>query len=840
MDRLVSHYRLLHPLGAGGMGEVYAGVDETLRRRVALKAIRAERRLSPVSKAQFLREARVLSQLDHPHICRVYDFIEDADGEWLVMELVDGKTLQTALRAGLDPSARMHIAAQIADVLVVTHTAGIVHRDLKPGNIMLTRGDEVKVLDFGLAQSHARPGQPAPVEAAPAAVTHAEPADDPDVTSAPTWGGDTFATGWLHVKTEGGAIVGTPAYMSPEQARGEPATAASDMYSFGLLLQQIYTGQSPYPRGLGVSDLLERARSADTLSPTGAPADVAALIARLKQLAPAQRPTAVETAARLEWIRQRPTRLVRRWLVAGVVVTALLGAAKYTVDLARERTLAVAARQEADRRRTQAEDLISFMLGDLRTRLEPVGRLEILDQIGAKAMDYFATVPESALSDEELLRRSAALYQIGDVRIAQGNLDAATPPLQESLALAQALAARQPNDGARVFSLAQSHYWVGYVHWKRHDLAAAEREFESYLAEAQRLVALDASRAEWQREVAYANSNLGSVLEARGDLVAALERFRACLAIERSQLARTPTDKELQRSVASSHNTIGVVLRSSGRFAEALRELGEELAIRKTLVSAEPGNFTYRLRLSVAHTHTGSVLAAQGRTLEAIAAYARAEALLDELAIRDPANRGWQREIATGQLNLGSARLIAGHYAEAVQRLRRAVTIMQTLTAGDPTNVGWQRDLADQRRALGQALLAIGDTAAAAREAAAAVTLTGDLIGRAGGDLQAVSIAATAHAVLARVWAARGDSSRAAAEWERAHRVIPASAAASTDYRILEPLAVALLHLGRASEAAPILAKLTSMGYSSPAIRSTLATGLSLPVRIPDQGRQGR
>ncbi len=837
MERLVSHYRLLYPLGAGGMGEVYAGVDETLQRRVALKAIHPDQRLSPVSKARFLREARVLSQLDHPHICRVYDFIEEDDGEWLVLELIEGQTLQAAIHAGLNPAVRMQIAAQIAGVLVATHTAGIVHRDLKPGNIMLTRGD-VKVLDFGLAQSHGSLGQPV-AGAAPAASTASGELDDPDLTRAPTSDGDALETGWLHVASEVGAVVGTLVYMSPEQARGEPATEASDMYSFGMVLQEIYTGRSPYPSGLSTRDLLERARRAETLPPTGVPADVAALIGRLKQLAPAQRPTAVETAARLEWIRQRPTRLLRRGLVAAAVAASVLGTAKYTVDLAGERTLAIAAREEADRRRGQAEDLIGFMLGDLRSRLDSVGRLDILDRVGAKAMDYFAAVPESALSDEEMLRRSAALYQIGDVRIAQGNLDAAMPPLQQSLALAQGLAARRPDDGDRVFALAQSHYWVGYVHWKRHDLAAAEREFQAYLAAAHRLVALDASRAEWQREVAYADSNLGSVLEARGDLAAALDRFRACLAVERSLLARAPSDTGLLSSVASSHNTIGVVLRSSGRFAEALKELGQELEIRQALVSAQPGNFTYRLRLSIAHAHRGHVLSAQGRTTEALAAYTRAEAPLDELAVRDPSNRAWQREIATGQFNLGQAHLAAGHHAEALRRLRRAVTIMETLTAGDPTNAGWQRDLADERQALGQALLAVGDTNGAAREAEAALGLTAGLIDRPGGDLLAVRVASTAHAVLARVWAARGDSGRATEEWERAYQVIAPSATGSMDYRLLEPLAVALLRLGRTAQAAPAVQKLADMGYDSPSVRTARAEGARLPSPTPaTEGRQ--
>ncbi len=139
MNRTISHYRILESIGKGGMGEVYAGLDETLERRVALKAIRADQRPSATAKARFLREARILSQLDHPNVCRVYDYIEEEQGDWLVLELVDGKSLRDAIGDGLDVSLRMRIAEQIARVLVAAHAAGVVHRDLKPGNVMVTR-----------------------------------------------------------------------------------------------------------------------------------------------------------------------------------------------------------------------------------------------------------------------------------------------------------------------------------------------------------------------------------------------------------------------------------------------------------------------------------------------------------------------------------------------------------------------------------------------------------------------------------------------------------------------------------------------------------------------------
>ena len=811
------------------MGEVYSGLDETLNRRVALKSIRADHRLSPLAKARFLREARLLSQLDHPNICRVYDYIEGDDSDWLVLELIEGKSLQSASPAGLDARTRLHIAQQIADVLVATHTAGIVHRDLKPGNVMLTRGDVVKVLDFGLAQSFDAIG----AVAGNAGIAEAAVELDPSMTR--TGGGVAggVVTGGFFVQTVGGVVMGTPAYMSPEQARGEAADAASDMYSFGLLLQELFCGAAPYPAGLSYEALIDRARRADTLPPVGAPKEIAALINRLKSPAPAQRPTAVDTAARLRWIRDKPKRVMRRGVAAAIVLAAVLGATKYTIDLSHERTAAVAARHEADRRRAQAEDLIEFMLGDLRKRVEPLGRLEILDEVGNKAMAYFAAVPEASLTDGELLRRSAALYQIGDVRIAQGNLEAATPPLEESLALAKALVARQPGDGERLFGLGQSHFWVGFVHWRRQNLDAATREFEAYLDVANRLVAIDAGRTDWQREIAYANSNLGSVLEARGDLEGALAKYGACQAIEQALLVKTPDDTELRYSAAASHNAIGVVLRSLGRFEEALEQFRAELEARGALLAEAPANPTYSLRLGIVHAHIGHVFAAQGRTAEAIAQFERSVAGYRDLTARDAANANWRRELATGENFLARAYLAHGRHAEAVPLAQSAVGISRALSEADPTNTLRQRDVAEYRWTLGTALLAAGDAAGAAREAEASLVLTAQLL--TGGDnIHASRIASAAHGLLAEVAARRGNTAAARVHWQHAHDTIARVAANSSDYRLLDPFAVSLVRLDRAGAAAPVVKKLTAMGYKDPLfVQAVASRGSSPPSRAP-------
>jgi serine/threonine-protein kinase len=825
-ETLISHYRILHPLAAGGMGEVYAGVDETLKRRVALKAVRAEYRLDHEARARFLREARILSQLDHPHICRVYDYIEGTDKDWLVLELIEGTSLKAALKTDLSPSVKLRIAEQIADVLVATHAAGVVHRDLKPSNVMLTRDGHVKVLDFGLAQSGIGERLP-PAEdpADPLAASNLpSPGDETQIDlTRPSPGFRTSAAAgraeFSRFQTTGGAVMGTLAYMSPEQARGEPATTASDMFSFGLVLQEVYTGRHPYPIDLDPIALVERVREGTIERATGLPSDLAGLIERLIAKAPARRPTAVEIAAQLQRIREKPRRRLRALAAASVLAIGAIGAVKYTVDLSRERTVAVEARRQADLRRGQAEDLIGFMLGDLRKKLEPVGRLEILDDVGAKAMDYFARVPAGDLSDTELLGRSRALYQIGTVRIAQGKLEAATPPLQESLALATLLVARTPRDGERLYELGQSRFWVGYVHWRQRQLDEALSHFRAYLEASERLVTLAPDNVDWQLELSSAHSNLGSILQERGDFPSALERFRSCLRIEQQLLARRPDDNTLRRTVAASNNAIGVVLKAMGRLDEALTYHREELAIQDDLVRRDPGHATWRMYLGVAHNYVGIMLEVRGMVDEAIRHFRTAIGIHKELADADPANMDWRRELGRNHFRLGHALMARDQRAPARDELRQAVSILDAVAASDRTNAGWQRDLAEARHGLGEVLLAGTDVEGAATEAAAALTLADTVLLNSPDDRQAIRLRSLALTLDGEVWSRRGNARHAVECWQRSLATIEPMARASSDDRFLEPWAIVLAHLKRRDEAKPIIEKLSLMGYRSPRLR---------------------
>src|SRR5690242_8527409 len=213
------------------MGEVYRARDTTLGREVALKLLPATFTSDPDRVARFRREAQVLASLNHPHIAAIYGLDEAGGTQFLVLELVDGESLDTRIARGRIPiDEALDIATQIAEALEAAHENGVVHRDLKPANIALTRDGQVKVLDFGLAKAVA-----------------GSVGSSFDVTSSPTIV-SPLATGV-------GVILGTAAYMSPEQARGKAVDRRADMWAFGCVVFEMLAGRRPF-EGDSVAELI--------------------------------------------------------------------------------------------------------------------------------------------------------------------------------------------------------------------------------------------------------------------------------------------------------------------------------------------------------------------------------------------------------------------------------------------------------------------------------------------------------------------------------------------------------------------------------------------------------
>src|SRR2546425_3333677 len=215
----ISHYRILHQLGAGGMGEVYLAQDTKLDRRVAIKFLPESLVADEQARKRLVREAQAAAKLDHANICSIHEVGEEDGRSFIVMQYVEGETLDIRMkRKPLALSESLSIAAQVADALAEAHAHGIIHRDIKPSNIIITSREQAKVMDFGLAK-----------------VIHQADRVDAEAET-------------QTLLTAPDAIPGTVPYMSPEQLRGEKLDPRSDIFSFGVVLYEMLTGRQPFAR----------------------------------------------------------------------------------------------------------------------------------------------------------------------------------------------------------------------------------------------------------------------------------------------------------------------------------------------------------------------------------------------------------------------------------------------------------------------------------------------------------------------------------------------------------------------------------------------------------------
>ncbi|HEV7516079.1 MAG TPA: protein kinase, partial [Thermoanaerobaculia bacterium] len=268
LGSMVAHFRVVAPLGGGGMGVVYRAEDTRLGRTVALKFLAPERTRDPAAKERFLQEARAASALDHPNLCTVHEVGETAEERlFLAMPCYDGETLAERLARGPLPVAEaVELVSQAARGLAKAHRGGIVHRDVKPANLMVTGDGVVKILDFGIAELAGMTGM-----------------------------------------TGGGSLAGTPAYMSPEQTRGEAVGPATDVWSLGVVLYEMLAGSRPFSGG-SVAAAFHAIREVEpeplTRRRPEVPAELSRLVSRLLAKDPAGRyPTAAEALADLDRVR---------------------------------------------------------------------------------------------------------------------------------------------------------------------------------------------------------------------------------------------------------------------------------------------------------------------------------------------------------------------------------------------------------------------------------------------------------------------------------------------------------------------------------------------------------
>ncbi|MCV2350765.1 serine/threonine-protein kinase [Paucibacter sp. Y2R2-4] len=709
----IGSYTLEREIGQGGMGTVWLArrTDGRFEGLVAIKFLNAGL-LGHGDAGRFTREGQILGKLAHPHIARLLDAgVNTALGPaqaqpYLVLEYVDGQPLDRYCEsASLDIRARVTLFLDVLAAVAHAHTRLILHRDLKPSNILVNTAGEVKLLDFGIAKLLHQPGD----------------GDDSSSSS----GAATELT-----RQAGRAF--TPRYAAPEQVEGGEVTTATDVYALGVLLYLLLSGgqhptqqrdderTTPLERLRTVVEvepkkLSERARSArraDSEQYAGGQSssskkeararakelrgDLDTIVAKTLKKAPAERyANAAELAEDLRhWLNHEPisarpdsaayilAKFVRRHRLA--VAAGSLGLLTLSVSIG----VALRQGQEAQAQRAQAEGLIEFMLGDLRKKLEPVGRLDVLDAVGEKALGYYAAQQTGRLDADALGQRARALHLMGQIAQQRGKLDEASRMYDAAAGSTAELLQRAPKDGQRIYDHAQSVFWLGEAAWRQGQTDEAEKQFKRYLELAEQLGPLATGKPDWLAERANAGSNLGVLQVQSGKAEAALQSFQKALAVYQEL---SPSQPDLQIEVVNTLGWIANAQKTLGNYVEAIQAERAKL----TALSQIPGAANDRqLQLLEANSHH-EISRSQfflGQTEAARLASEQAVARLQALSQVDKGNLEWVERYSTLRLGLAEIRLASGE-TQLGPFLVELQNDIERLLASDAKQLRWQCDL---------------------------------------------------------------------------------------------------------------------------------------------------
>ena len=351
---------------------------------------------------------------------------------------------------------------------------------------------------------------------------------------------------------------------------------------------------------------------------------------------------------------------------------------------------ALASRNEARAQRAQAEGLVGFMLGDLRKKLEPLGRLDVLDAVGSRAMAYYNVQAAHGLDDKALGRRARVLHLLGEIQEKRGNLQNALREFQEASATTGELLARSPDDGDRVFNHAQSVYYIGEVAGLRGQDHEALRAFLEYKRLAERLTVIDPNRDDWREEVADANSDVGSLLLKDNHAPEALAAFRRALEITRKLANKSPLDHELNTELAQAYAYESDAELAAGKDSAAILDRLAERKIYVRLMTQTPDDTAAAEDLVVNRTAIAKIYIRTAHLNVAIGELTQATGEAERLMATDRGNTQVQADAASAFTTLGQTLLHRHSMSAAGIAADRAIALVEALVKKDPTVKMWQ------------------------------------------------------------------------------------------------------------------------------------------------------
>jgi len=466
-------------------------------------------------------------------------------------------------------------------------------------------------------------------------------------------------------------------------------------------------------------------------------------------------------------------------------------------------------RDEARDQRREAEGLVGFMLGDLRGKLEPLGRLDALDAVGARALAYFEKQDKSELSDDALSQRSRALTMMGETAGLRGDLDGALARYREAMAGTTELVRRAPDDPQRLFDHAQNVYWVSEIARQRGQINQAETAMREYKTLAYRMTAIDPANPKWQMETQYADANLGIVLLERRRFAEASKQFQQALNTIERLTAAEPGNSEYLKSVSESLAWLADAQHAEGRLDDAIAQRERQVALLTRLSGVGRGDVEYRQKLIPAHQALGRLFASKGQLDVAIRQLRSAVNQAEQLIPIEPDNTQWLEFAAAAKFALAEVLLASKRNDEAAAQTRAGCDLVNRLTSRDTSVAAW-RGL--DRRCLSLRAL-VAHSAGNADEALSLANraLKASQEQRSGNAIEDRYVIAGAQRLVGDVHRTRGDLSAARMAWQAGLAVLPKGV--NERPAELSQRSALLQRLGRNSEAMPINAKLDAIGY---------------------------
>jgi eukaryotic-like serine/threonine-protein kinase len=654
----IGPYLIERVLGQGGMGAVWLArrSDGRFDASVAIKFVNAGL-LGQADSGRFAREGQILARLAHPNIARLLDAgLHGAAQPYLVLEYVEGLPIDSyCQQRSLDPVARVHLFLDVLGAVAHAHSRLILHRDLKPSNILVTGDGQVKLLDFGIAKLLADAHQ---AEHGAAATELTQRA------------GNSF----------------TPQFAAPEQVQQAEVTTATDVYALGVLLYILLAGRHPTIED-NTQGQLQRLRSivehvprrlSDAAASQARPdgrrlarqlrGDLDTIVAKaLKKQAAERYVNADAFAADLRrWLAHEPiqarpdsagyriAKFVRRHRVGvGAAAAALLGLSALTGFSVAQAWRAEAAEKVAQQRSTQADDLLGYMLGELADKLRPVGRLELLASVGAKARDHLAATTADAHEDAQArLQRARALTVLGEVAVAKRELNEALVPLADARRL---LAGEPPETGlATDWHKAQglAAFWEGHAHYVLRNFTNARTSMQDYQDASERWLQLAPSDAQALVEASAAQANLGILLLETGQLESATVKLQGSINRLMQAMQRGGTDLALASDLANRQSWLGQAWLWQGEFVQARDHYAQALSgIEKVRLKA-PRDLDWMELEAAARLALARALIRLQATAHAAAELGLADKLFRELLKQDGSRRSWRGELSNVSLEL--------------------------------------------------------------------------------------------------------------------------------------------------------------------------------------------